>query len=130
MTYDQIEKELLSSLPELREPIKDAFAPDYDLETERPGGYLIFEDVVFGFVLDVLSKGQNQNVLTRLFNFFEDMALSEDPNVTDLLRIAILESLVGNQENYKRAWPYMGLKTKEFAALEARVSISKTTPFP
>ena len=79
MTYDQIEKELLSSLPELREPIKDAFAPDYDLETERPGGYLIFED----------------------------MALSEDPNVTDLLRIAILESLVGNQENYKRAWPYI-----------------------
>jgi hypothetical protein len=46
------------------------------------------------------------------------MAISNDGNVSDLLRIAILESLVYRPEEYHLSRQYMGRKTTEFAELE------------
>jgi hypothetical protein len=43
------------------------------------------------------------------------MANSPDRNVTDLLGIAILEPLVFQRERVRRAWKYMGEKTKKLA---------------
>jgi hypothetical protein len=117
-TYDQVQNELSSRFPEIRNHIKSTFAPDYDLETETPGGYPIFEDVVEPFLLELIESGRDEALLTRLFDFFEEMASSEDGDVTDLLRIAILETLVYHRECYQRARQYMGRKTKEFAEFE------------
>ena len=108
----------LQRIPELRDRIQGAFGSDYDLEKETPGAYPIFEDLVFDFVLENLDSGQDRALLKRLFDLFEEMANSEDGNVTDLLRIGILESLVYRHEQYRRARQYMGEKTKEFADLE------------
>src|SRR5271170_244388 len=119
-TYDQVQNELSSRFPEISNRIKSTFAPDYDLEAETPGGYPIFEDVVQPFLLELIESGHNEALLTRLFDFFEEMAASEDRDVTDLLRIAILETLVYRRECYQRARQYMGRKTKEFAEFEER----------
>jgi hypothetical protein len=122
LQYDQLQKALLTQIPELLEPIEHAFGNDYDLKTESPGAYPIFEDVVLEFLLKNLDSCQNVNLLKRLFDFFEKMAASSDGNVTDLLRIAILESLVYRPEYYQRAKQYLGKKTAEFAELEGRTT--------
>jgi hypothetical protein len=118
LKFDQLQTELLARIPELKEPVDDTFGTDYDLTKETPGGYPIFEDVVLDFLLKNLNSSQNANLLTRLFAFFERMATSSDGNVVDLLRIAILESLVYRPELYQLSRQYMGRRTAEFAELE------------
>ncbi len=118
LKYDQLHAELLAAIPELREPVEGTFGCDYDLTKETPGGYPVFEDVVQEFLLKNLNSCQNETLLRRLFDFFERMAISSDGNVSDLLRIAILESLVYHPEHYQRSRQYMGRKTTEFAELE------------
>jgi hypothetical protein len=118
--YDQLYTELLSRVPDLRISIERTFGADYDLDKETPGAYPIFEDVVLTVLLENLDSGQDKAFLKRLFDFFEEMAISGDGNVTDLLRIGILEPLVDRPEQYHRAASYMGKKTMEFADLEKR----------
>ena len=122
LQYDQLQGALLTQVPELLEPFEHAFGNDYDLKIESPGAYPIFEDVVLDFLLKNLDSYQNGDLLTRLFDFFEKMATSSDGNVTDLLRIAILESLVYRPEYYQRSKQYLGKKTAEFAELEGRAA--------
>ena len=121
--FDGIRDALFSAFPELLERVWSKFGSYYDLEKgiqdETPEAYPIFEDVVKKLVFELLEDGQSKDLLTRLFCFFEDMANSRDPDVKDLLRIAILETLVYRRESLRRAWKYMGTKTKEFAVWEA-----------
>jgi len=122
LQYDQLQGALLAQIPELLEPIERTFGKDYDLKMESPGAYPIFEDVVLDFLLKNLDSYQNGDLIIRLFDFFEKMANSSDGNVTDLLRVAILESLVYRPEYYQRAKQYLGKKTAEFAELESRTN--------
>lgn len=119
LKYDQLQAELLTCIPELKESVDSTFGSDYDLSMESPGAYPIFEDVVLEFLLKNLNSSQNEALLTRLFDFFEQMATSNDGNVSDLLRIAILESLILHSGEYQRSRHYMGRKTMEFADVEA-----------
>lgn len=123
LRYDNVRDALFSAFPELLERIWGTFSSSYDLEKgtleETPEDYPIFEDVVQKLVFELLESGEDEALLTRLFLFFEDMANSADSNVSDLMRIAILENLVYKRESLRRAWKYMGPKTKRFAAWEA-----------
>lgn len=123
LTFDRVRGALLSSFPELLERIWNTFGSYYDLEKgtpeETPEAYPVFEDVVQELMFELLESGQDETLLTRLFLFFEDMANSPDSNVSDLMRIAILENLVYRRENLRQAWKYMGPKTREFAVWEA-----------
>lgn len=121
LVFGNHDLDLLSSIPELRAPIENAFGGDYDLEKETPGEYPIFEDVVQKFLLNALNSNQaDALLLERLFNFFEKMATSGDRGVTDLLGIAILEPLVYRPALYQKARRYMGGKTMEFSEIEER----------
>jgi hypothetical protein len=84
-----------------------------------PEAYPVFEDVVKKILMEALKGGENEELLRRLFGFFEDMANAVDPEVPNLLWIAIIEPLVYNKESSQRAWQYMGKKTKELAREEA-----------
>ena len=120
LTFDDICGALLSSFPELLDPIWSTFGSYYDLEKgtpeETPEAYPVFEDVVKKLVFELLESGRDENLLTRFFLFFEDMANSSDPNVSrDLLGIAILDPIVYDKESLGRAWKYMGPKTRQLA---------------
>jgi hypothetical protein len=128
LKFDQLQAELLVCIPELKEHVDSSFGADYDLSNETPGAYPIFEDVVSEFLSENLNSIQNEVLLTRLFDFFEEMATSTDGNVSDLLRIAILESPVSDPEDYKLSRHYMGRKTMEFADLEASAQSSQNSP--
>ena len=123
LAYGDIRDALFSAFPELLERLWSTFGSEYDLEKgtpeETPEAYPVFEDVVKKVTFELLESGQNEALLTRLFVFFESMAKSPDKDVRDLLTIAILESLVYQSESLRRAWKYMGFKSRELAVLEA-----------
>ena len=123
LAYGDIRDALFSAFPELLERLWSTFGSEYDLEKgtpeETPEAYPVFEDVVREVTFELLESGQNEALLTRLFVFFESMAKSPDKDVRDLLTIAILESLVYRSESLRRAWKYMGVKSRELAVLEA-----------
>ena len=83
LVFDQILGALFSAIPELWRRIADAFGDDYDLETELPEAYPIFEDVVKRVLFELLEGGRNEPLLRRLFHFFEAMATTEDGYVRD-----------------------------------------------
>jgi hypothetical protein len=115
VTFKDIERLLLARLPELHELVEKQFGSYYDLKTETPEAYPVFEDVLKKFLLDLLSSGDPGAILPRIFAFLEEMANSADRDVTDLLGIAILEPLVFRPERIRIAWSYMGRRTKELA---------------
>jgi hypothetical protein len=124
LTLDGIIGALLSAFPELEERIRSTFGSYYDLQKgtpeETPGAYLIFEDVVMKLVVDLLVIAEDEKLISRLFAFFEEMAKSTDPDVSqDLLGIAILEPLVYEKDCLRAAWRFMGPKMRELAVVEA-----------
>jgi hypothetical protein len=123
LEYDGIRDALFSAFPELLERIWITFGSYYKLENgkleDTPGAYPIFEDVVQELVFELLDRGQDDDLLARLFLFFERMATTPDKDVRDLLAIAIVENLVYRKESLREAWKLMGPKSKELAVEEA-----------
>lgn len=115
LVYDGIHKVLLSRFPELQLRLEKAFGSYYDLRREIPEAYPVFEDVLKRTVLELLASGTDEQLLTRIFAFLEEMANSDDSNVTDLLGISILEPLTFDRARIRPAWKYMGKKTRDLA---------------
>jgi hypothetical protein len=115
LIYKDIEKVLLARFPELKQLVEKTFGSYYDLKTETPEAYPVFEDVLQELLFGLLDTGKDDSLLRRIFLFLEEMADSPDRNVTNLLGIAILEPLVFNRDRIRRAWKYMGEKTKNLA---------------
>ena len=120
VVYRNIEKRLLAQLPELTDSMGRIFGSYYDLKTEMPEAYPVFEDVLQEFLFDLLDLGGDDPLLPRIFAFLEEMANSKDKEVINLLWIAILQPLVSQRDRIRRAWKYMGGKTKELARETAR----------
>lgn len=120
LVYDGIHKVLLSRFPELQVRLERAFGSYYDLRQETPEAYPVFEDVLKHAVLELLDSGADDQLLARMFAFLEEMANSDDSNVTDLLGISILEPLTFDRVRVRRAWGYMGKKTRILARETAR----------
>jgi hypothetical protein len=120
LTYKGIEKVLLARFPELKGLVNETFGSYYDLKIETPEAYPVFESVLQAFLFDLLDLRKDEPLVHRIFSFLEETANSPDENVTDLLGIAILEGLVFDRERIRRAWKYMGERTKKLAAETAR----------
>jgi hypothetical protein len=119
LVYQGIEKLLLARFPELRPAVEKALWY-YDMKSETPEPYPLFEGVLKGFLFDLLDLGGDDPLLPRIFAFLEEMASSPDGEVVNLLWIAILEPLVFRRDRVRRAWKYMGSRTRELARETAR----------
>jgi len=118
LNYNNVDEELLKILPELR--------PLYDRELEswkgqKPGQYIIFEDLLRSYILPLLDSRENDEVMRRIFGFFESMAESEDIQVVNLLQVGELEFLITRSPLLSMAWRYMGEKTKALTRETAKI---------
>jgi hypothetical protein len=111
---------LLTEFPELRDRMEGTFGSYYDLKSELPGAYPVFEDVFWDFVVERLAKDDSEHFVERAFSFCERMASSPDIEVVNLLWIAVVEPPVSNANEVQRAWKYIGPKTRTLAREIAR----------
>jgi hypothetical protein len=115
LNYQGIEKVVLERFPELAGPVEQTFGSYYDLKTESPEAYPVFESVLQEFVVKLLEANDNDPLIRRIFSFFEEMASSVNINVVNLLWIAILKPLLSQPEHVESAWKHMGERTKEMS---------------
>lgn len=115
LIYPGIEIVLLTEFPELRDRMESSFGSYYDLTSEFPQAYPVFEDVFQIFLFEVLSKSDSEHLTQRAFLFCERMACRRDVEVLNLLWIAIFESLIYDDGKVQQAWKYLGPKTRTLA---------------
>jgi hypothetical protein len=120
LIYKGIENVLLARFPELGELLEKTFGSYYDLKRETPGAYSVFEGVLQESLFKLLDTREGEPSISRIFSFLEEMANSHDKEVVNLLWIAVLVPLVFKRERIRRAWKYMGSRTRELAREIAR----------
>ena len=120
LNFANVRQELLLRFPDLQETVAATLGNTYDLAIETPDAYPIFEDVVKKKLFQLIDGGEDSALLQRLFDFFEDMATSPDPNVSrDLLGIAILEPLVERTSRLRLVRQYIGPQIRRAIMAEA-----------
>jgi|GEM_PF-2123093 len=115
LAYRSIRNVFLERFPELWERIEMKYAPHYNLKTQIPGTYPLFEEILKPRVLELLETGADDASLKRIFFFYEEMASTHDEEVVNLLWKSILEPLASDKQLIAKAWKYMGEKTKALA---------------
>jgi len=115
LTYKDIEKVALTRFPETGKLVEQTFGSYYDLTSEVPAAYPIFEDVIQELIFELLDARKDDYLLRRIFVFLEEMADSNDKEVVNLLWITVLEPLVSNHERIRRAWEFMGPRTRSLS---------------
>lgn len=112
LTMETVVSGLLENFPELR--------PAYEWETrtgEDEGAYVIFDDVVYPHVEDLLSDGSPEpsEALRRMFGFLEQLASAEDKGIRDVVAESIIEPLKSDRTRLERARALMGPSMLELA---------------
>jgi hypothetical protein len=115
LAYRSIRNVFLERFPELWERIEKKYAPHYNLKTQIPGTYPLFEEILKPRVIELLESEADDDSLQRIFSFYEEMAGSRDQEVTNLLWKSILEPLVYDKSLMAKAWKYMGEQTRHTA---------------
>lgn len=86
MNYENVVELLLMEFPQIKE--EDAY---YDDLLDLP--HCVFGIVFVSYVVK-LCKNRNDNILIKVGEFLERMALSEDANIRNVLEVSVLEPLV------------------------------------
>lgn len=108
LIYAEIEKCLFETFPQLAAPFQKEFSYWIDWDKERPGNYLIFATVVVPYLIAQLDDPRDLQTIARLFEFFEEMAFSVDPEVANLLKSEVIRTLVRDPQRLAKAQKHMG----------------------
>lgn len=88
--YSELNAELLRRFPDLG----PGFATMKDMwEGEEPGPHVVYGDLLVPYLTALLEPGTASPVLDRLFSFLEELLVSGDAKVRDLVGGSILEPL-------------------------------------
>jgi hypothetical protein len=118
LTYDNVVEALIGRFPELG----GAYGKWLDSwKGERPGQYNSWGELVSPYFRDLLKSKRDPNTLKRIFEFFEEMAGSDDVHVVNLLQVEELEFLTAKPELLAYAWEFMGEKTKALTRETAKL---------
>lgn len=102
---------LLEIIPEVH-PLYDKLLERWEDE-EKPGLHIIFGDILTPYIIDLLEQDNKSERLKRIFDFLEEMAVSNDNYVKEVLAFSVLEHLGDNPIILKKAKMYMGYETKK-----------------
>ena len=114
-TYKTLNFFLLHAIPQFRER--------YGEEKLKRGGhptqYVAFA-ALNTMVIAALDFGADGGFLSEVFNAFERMALSEDPETVTVLRVGFVENLVRYPKRLATAWDQMGAQTRKLTSDTAK----------
>ena len=111
MTYETLLEEFFREIPECKKLYEQrASCLLFDQNT---GLHVIFGILVVPYLMELFDN-KEEELIKRMFSFFEKMAQSEDENVVGVLDATILESLIDQGREFLRgAKNYMGAETKK-----------------
>ncbi len=115
-TYSEIVKNLLEEFPEIFEKYAEEIAWIKDTFKDRDtGGQTVYFDRCFcDFIGSLLTNESHDNIkLKKVFDFLEEMAVSEDTEVRNLLQVTVLEYLHSRYILQSRAEKFMLTETKK-----------------
>ena len=119
--YEEMVDMLYEKFPELREEYPDEIEYYKELYKEcgdkNTGAYSHFENIFWGYIKSALeNEPEDRNLLKRIFSFFEEMAISDDGGVSNLLQVALLENIWSmSYPTYKRAIKLMLPMTRKLS---------------
>ena len=114
LAYSAVIPALFRALPEA----KDAY-DDWDMPGD-PLPYMVFSFLEESLFTPALVSRSNPELLSRIFDFLERMALSRSEEVVNLLWIGLFEPWAANPPIFSKAAEYMRPATKALAAEAVR----------
>lgn len=112
MIINNILELFLKRVPELETSFKISLKDNLIDETD--GIYVIWGMGLMPCIIDAIKNKANENQLIKIFNFFEEMATSEE-DVKELLMYSTLEKLGDEKQIFELAMPFMGNETRELS---------------
>lgn len=108
MKYLELNNILISRFPELETVFTDVFK---FWGEEVPPQHIFFGTVLNEYVSGLLRKNDESEQLDKVFQFYEELAGSNDCDVRDLLQVTLLEYLWNEKTVFDTAKHYMLPKT-------------------
>ena len=115
-TYNTVNSFLLSSIPEFR----TRYFEEVQKRGGHPGQYIAFAALI-SMVVPALDFDADPSFLSNVFETFEKMALSGDPEVVTLLEVGFVQNLVRYPKRLGKAWGLMGPGTQRLTSDTATV---------
>ncbi|WP_059171346.1 hypothetical protein [Bacillus sp. FJAT-27445] len=109
MEYNNLINRLLNDIPQIRPMYEEEIEW---LEEDLP--HVIFGIIVTPFIIKQLQENQK---VTTLFDFLEEMALCNDEKVQEVLVVSVLELLITEREIIDLAKNMMGNRTKQLCTV-------------
>lgn len=126
LKYDTLMSRLVEVVPELKARIVEEVERWGD---EQPGVYIIFEDILVPFIFEMLRSQDKSDILHRIFDFLEQMALHPDEDIRNVVEVGVCESMSGRWDKgiLAQAREYMGPAT---GYLSHRIAVYKGHELP
>jgi len=94
------------------------FKEQFDFwESDNIPQHCFLGDILNSYVTELLRKNNNKQQIEKVFEFYEEMANSNDWYVKNLLQVTLLEYLWDEKIIFERAVEYMLPETKKINAL-------------
>jgi hypothetical protein len=110
LAYSAVIPTLFRALPEA----KDAY-DDWDMPDDPPP-YIVFSFLEESLFTPALASRSNPELLSRIFDFLERMALSRSEEVVNLLWVGLFEPWAADPPILSKAIEYMRPATKALAS--------------
>lgn len=111
ITYSTILDRFVEKVPEL----EDAVLTELVELGEGDWLYMIFDLAINPYLAESLKSGMNEDVVRRIFDFVECMALDDDVRVKTVAAVSVCEYLGRSQELLQLAYPKMGPATQQLS---------------
>jgi hypothetical protein len=124
LVYDSLNEELFHRFPDLQKPQYAELMIDAE-----DGPYIVFGTLFNRYLSDLVESSHESMKKAALF--LEEMAVSKDERVTDMLTMEVLPTLLKAQTTIDSYWPLLGAATRHrLRCLPPRFSRKVQLPAP
>ena len=109
MRYEELYQILDNRFPELAAQISHFV----DTQGDEFLPHILYHEVLNPYVKELLWGANNNDSLEKVFQFYEELATSEDEEARNLLQVTLLEILWDENRLLRRACAYMLPETKK-----------------